>query len=204
MKTILTLCILGFISCKTAFVSDYSFQRQVQPDHCYYSIRLNEPSFQVLIPITNTYAESVMEGDQWVSVENEEVVGYMARNESLDGFLYFMEEALNKHRGRGICGHIDVTRIHHQRNKDYRPGYSALTLFIPNILGMPLKLSKVSITYLFEVYDQDDHLLYRGNHSGKGRASLGFYYGYTNPEEKADYDATYYAVEDFMDHFNKD
>ncbi len=201
MKKILTLSLFALASCKTAFVSDYSFQRQVQKDECFYDIRLEEPSFFELTPITNSHSESTLVDDQWVSTNYEDVVGYGIRNDSYNSFLYLMEEALNKNSSQESCGHINVTRIQHEMNRDYRIVYSALTLFIPNILGLPLKVSKAKNTYLFEVYDANGKLTYRDKHTGEGTASVGFYYGFANVDEKADYDATYKAIAQFMSHF---
>ncbi|MFZ1677689.1 MAG: hypothetical protein WAT91_10475, partial [Saprospiraceae bacterium] len=198
MKTILTLSMLALVACKTAFVSDYSFQDMIKKDECFYDIRLEEPSFFELTPITNSHSESTMVDDQWVSTNYEDVVGYGIRNDSYNSFLYLMEEAMNKHSTHESCGHINVTRIQHETNRDYRIVYSALTLFIPNILGLPLKVSKAKNTYLFEVYDANDHLIYRDKHTGEGKATVGFYYGFANVDEKADYDATYDAIEQFM------
>jgi hypothetical protein len=204
MKILLTLSVITLLSCKTAFVSDYSFQRPLEGNDCYYAIELNEPSFFTLTPITNTYSHSVLVDDQWVSTDDEEVVGYGIRNESYNSFLYLMEEGLNQHRFVQTCGLIHVTRIQHEMNQDFHIGFSALTLFIPNIFGMPLKVSKVRNTYLFEVYNPEDHLIYRAKHSGEGKAKLGFYYGYINAEEKADYEATYRAIEDFVGYFRNE
>lgn len=201
MKTILTISILALVACKTAYVSDYSFQKEVKVDECFYEIDLNEPSFFALTPITNTHSESVLVDDQWVSTNYEDVVGYGIRNESYNSFIYLMEEALNKNSSQESCGHIQVTRIQHDMNRDYRIIYSSLLLFIPNIVGLPLKVAKAKNTYLFEVYDHEGELIYRDKHTGEGRASVGFYYGYANVDDKADYDATYNAIEEFMKHF---
>lgn len=173
----------------------------MKKNDCFYDIRLEEPSFFELQPITNSHSESVLVDDQWVSTSHDDVVGYGIRNDSYNSFRYLMEEALNKGGNQETCGHINVARIQHETNRDYRIVISALTLFIPNFLGMPLKVSKAKNTYLFEVYDVNDHLIYRDKHTGAGKASIGFYYGYANADEKADYDATYNAIKDFMSHF---
>ncbi|HZV71311.1 MAG TPA: hypothetical protein VFG10_17270 [Saprospiraceae bacterium] len=204
MKTILTLCIIGFISCKTAFVSDYSFNPEIKKAECFYDISLEESSFYELTPITGTHSESVMVDDQWVSTDHEDVVGYGIRNDSYNSFLYLMEEALNKDSNQETCGNIKVTRLQHEMNRNYQLVLSTLTLFIPNVFGMPLRVSKAKNTYLFEVYDSKDQLVYRDKHSGEGKATVGFYYGYANVDEKADYDATYDAIEDFMSHFESE
>jgi hypothetical protein len=203
MKTLLTLTIIALISCKTAYIADYSFQRPIINNDCYYAIKLNQPSFITTFPITNTSSQSVLVDDQWVTANEEEVVGYGVSNDAYTSLLYLMEKGLNQHRFTNTCGVIHITRIQHSVNRDLRPGFSALTLFIPNILGMPFKKSKVSNSYLFEVYDTEGQLIYRSAHTGSGKASEGLYYGYTNTDEKAEYDATYRAIKDFMEHFNK-
>ncbi len=206
MKTTITLLAVIFLlnSCKTAFISDYSFQKKLQDNSCYYAIQPDEDSFSKLVPLTHTTNESVMINNAWVETEEEEFVGYGVGNEAYKSFVYYMEEALNQQGGKQSCGTIYVTRIHHQQNLDYRPGMAAFTLLIPNLLGMPLKVSKVTNSYLFEVYSQADELIYRNKHTGYGKSSLGLYYGFKNAEDKAEYEATYNAIAEFLEQFEEE
>ncbi len=201
MKTIPTLAILFLISCKTAFVSDYSFHSREEVNDCFYRIELDEKSFYELSPIVHSHTESVMVDDQWVSTDVDHIAGYGVRNEAYNSFLYLMEEGLNPLNGREECGIIYVRRLQHEFSKNPWPSISLLTLFIPNIFGMPVKVSEAHNTYLFEVTNEENEIIYREKHTGSGKASLGLYYGYLNAEAKADYDATHQAIADFLNDF---
>lgn len=203
MKSILTLFLLAFLSCKTAFVSDYSFPASLEAPSCYYEIKIDNDSFSELMPITSSSSESFMLDGKWVSIDHDDVVGYGVHNESYDAFTYLIEEGINQNTTRETCGHIHVTRIEHEKNNEFIQIFSLLTLFIPNIFGVPVRLIKAKNTFLFEVYNTDDVLIYRNKHTGSGSASMGFYYGFNNPDDKAEFEATHAAIQDFLTSFEK-
>ena len=201
MKVCVLFFALVFISCKTAYISDYNYAHISGDRDCYYEIVLEENSFVQLTPMMESTSQSVMIDDQWTTVNEDEFIGYSLDREEYASFTYLLENGLNQSGTTNSCGSIFVNRIQHQENIDLTPTYSLLTLFIPNILGLPIFSKKVKNTYVFQVYDNDGQLLYRGTHSGEGKAKCGFYYGYINTAEKADFDATYVAIKDFMEDF---
>ncbi len=201
MKWFVLLSAMTLFSCKTAYISDYSYPDNSIGRDCYYEISLEENSFVQLTPMMASTSNSVLIDDQWTTVNDDEFVGYVLDRDEYASFTYLMENALNQSRVTNSCGKIFVNRIQHQAKQDFMLFYSAITLFIPNILGMPVVSRKVKNTYLFQVYDNDGQLLYRGTHAGEGKAKCGFYYGYINADAKADYDATYAAIEEFIKDF---
>jgi hypothetical protein len=74
--------------------------------------------------------------------------------------------------------------------------------FIPNILGLPVKSNEVESAFSFEVYDLDNQLIHRSIHSGTGKAKCGFYYGFANSDEVADFRATEAAIASFIADFS--
>lgn len=201
MKNLILLCALTLVSCKTAYISDYHYPTGSEGRDCYYDISLEENSFVQLTPMMASTSHSVLIDDQWTTVNDDEFVGYQLDRDEYASFTYLLENALHQGRAINTCGRIFVNRIQHQEKRDYTPFYSALTLFIPNILGLPILSREVKNTYLFQVFDAGGQLIYRGTHAGEGKAKCGFYYGYKNADEKADYDATYAAIHDFINDF---
>lgn len=201
MKWFVLFFAIALVSCKTAYVSDYTYHLSSAGRDCYYEIVLEENSFVQLTPMMASTSHSVMIDNQWTTVNDDEFVGYGLDRDEYASFTYLLENALNQSRVTNSCGRIFVNRIQHQAKQDYMLVLSAITLFIPNVLGMPVVSRKVKNTYLFQVYDTDGQLLYRGTHAGEGKAKCGFYYGYINADAKADYDATYAAIEEFMEDF---
>ncbi|MBP7240084.1 MAG: hypothetical protein KBA14_07645 [Saprospiraceae bacterium] len=201
MKTFVLLSAMALVSCKTAYISDYSYPDIPNGRDCYYEISLEENSFVQLTPMMASTSNSVLIDDQWTTVNDDEFVGYALDRDEYASFIYLLEDALNPSNVTNSCGRIYVNRIQHQAKVDYTPILSLVTLFIPNVLGMPVISRKVKNTYLFQVYDNDGQLLYRGTHAGEGKATCGFYYGYKNADEKADYDATYVAIAAFVKDF---
>lgn len=201
MKTYVFLSAMALISCKTAYISDYTYPDISVGRDCYYEIVLEENSFVQVIPMMASNSQSVLIDDQWTTVSDDQFVGYGLDRDEYASFTYLLENALNESRVTNSCGRIYVNRIQHQAKQDYMLALSAITLFIPNVLGMPVVSRKVKNTYLFQVYDNNGQLLYRGTHAGEGKAKCGFYYGYINADAKADYDATYAAIEGFIEDF---
>lgn len=201
MKTFVPLFAMALVSCKTAYISDYSYPDISNERDCYYEIKLEENSFVQLSPMMASTSNSVLIDDQWTTVNDDQFVGYALDRDEYASFLYLLEDALNQSKVTNSCGTIFVNRIQHQAKVDYTPVFSLVTLFIPNVLGMPVVSRKVKNTYLFQVYDIGGQLLYRGTHAGEGKAKCGFYYGYINADAKADYDATYVAIASFVKDF---
>jgi len=201
MKTYVFLSAMALISCKTAYISDYTYPDISVGRDCYYEIVLEENSFVQVIPMMASNTQSVLIDDQWTTVSDDQFVGYGLDRDEYASFTYLLENALNESRVTNSCGRVYVNRIQHQAKHDYMLALSAITLFIPNVLGMPVVSRKVKNTYLFQVYDNNGQLLYRGTHAGEGKAKCGFYYGYINADAKADYDATYAAIEGFIEDF---
>jgi len=201
MKTYVFLSAMALISCKTAYISDYTYPDISVGRDCYYEIVLEENSFVQVIPMMASNTQSVLIDDQWTTVSDDQFVGYGLDRDEYASFTYLLENALNESRVTNSCGRVYVNRIQHQAKHDYMLALSAITLFIPNVLGMPVVSRKVKNTYLFQVYDNNGQLLYRGTHAGEGKAKCGFYYGYINADAKADYDATYAAITGFIEDF---
>ena len=201
MKTFVPLFAMALVSCKTAYISDYSYPDISNGRDCYYEIKLEENSFVQLSPMMASTSNSVLIDDQWTTVNDDQFVGYALDRDEYASFLYLLEDALNQSKVTNSCGTIFVNRIQHQAKVDYTPVFSLVTLFIPNVLRMPVVSRKVKNTYLFQVYDIGGQLLYRGTHAGEGKAKCGFYYGYINADAKADYDATYVAIASFVKDF---
>ena len=201
MKWFILLSVMALISCKTAYISDYSYPDSSNGRHCYYEISLEENSFVQLTPMMASTSNSVLIDDQWTTVNDDQFVGYALDRDEYASFIYLLEDALNQSKVTNSCGRIFVNRIQHQAKVDYTPIFSLVTLFIPNVLGMPVISRKVKNTYLFQVYDNEGQLLYRVTHAGEGKAKCGFYYGYINADAKADYDATYAAIAAFVKDF---
>jgi hypothetical protein len=201
MKTFVLLFAIVLVSCKTAYVSDYSYPLSSTGRDCFYDIVLEESSFVHLTPMMASTSNSVLIDDQWTIVNDDQFVGYALDREEYASFTYLLENALNESRVTNSCGRVFVNRIQHQAKQDYMLVLSAITLFIPNILGMPVVSRKVKNTYLFQVFDNEGQLLYRGTHAGEGTAKCGFYYGFINADQKADYEATYAAIAEFVKDF---
>ncbi len=192
-------CIMS--SCRTGFISDLDFQQSRPQLNCYYEIHPKPASFQYITPITASTSESVMVDGQWTTVDQTNIVGYGAKREEYTSFMYLMEKALNDPGSLTRCGYINVTRILHQQERDFTPVFSTLLLFVPNILGLPVKSNEVENAFSFEVYDLDNQLIHRSIHSGKGKAKCGFYYGFSNSDEVADFRATEEAIASFLADF---
>lgn len=55
---------------------------------------------------------------------------------------------------------------------------SSFTLFVPNMLGMPLYIIKTNIDLIVEIYDNNERLIGRYSAEGFDKSKTGFYYGY--------------------------
>lgn len=203
MKPILILagtCML-MSGCRVASIGSYTMTERPR-ENCFYEIQIAGSSFREMEPIVETGSELAWTGEEWITVDQPDVVvGYAVRNGALRSFQYFLEEGLNAGGSTSKCGTVRVTRLHYFSKKDYSPGMAVITLFIPNLFGVPVRSNKVDNSYLFEVYDVAGDLIYRNVHSGTGKAKMGLYYGWKNTPEKAEYEATYAAVEDFLKGF---
>ena len=191
-------------SCKFAYVSDYEFDQAALQKDCFFEVKPDPATFNNLLPIYETEESQASIDGELVTTETTYVAGYGINSSALNSFAFLLEKAMHESNSVRTCGIIKVTRLQHQVKRDWKPRFSIITMGMFNLLGMPLHSTEVRNTYLFEVFNHDDVLVHRSRHAGKGKAAKGFYYGYRNVVQKADFDAAHEAIGKFMLSFQPD